>query len=67
MHRLFPMQSKKWVSWLVIPALAAIIAGVVLMLVRLGIDGVVAGGLLFAAGVDVFFISASRPPRLRHA
>ena len=61
------MYSKKWVRWLVIPALAAIIAGVVLMLVRLGIEGVVAGGLLFAAGVDVLFISASRPRQLRHA
>jgi len=52
----------KWVRYLVYPALALAIAGVILLFVRsLGIGGIIAGGLMFAAAVDVFFIGASRP------
>lgn len=52
----------KWVRYLVYPALALAIAGVILLFVRsLGIGGIIAGGLMFAAAVDMFFIGASRP------
>jgi len=56
---------KRWLRYLVLPAIAFVVVGTVLLFLRLGIEGIVAGGLLIAAGVDMFFIGASRP--LRHA
>ena len=55
--------------WLLVPGAIAIVAGAVLVFVRtLGVGGVIAGGLLFAAGIDMVFIGGAQPPpRLRHA
>lgn len=57
----------RWLRYLVIPALFAFAFGIWLMFARFGVEAVVLGGLLFAAGVDLFFIGASQPPRPRHA
>lgn len=57
----------QWLRYLVIPAVLAVGIGVYLLFARLGIEGIVAGGLLITAGVDMLFIGGSRPPRLRHA
>ncbi|HEY1958213.1 MAG TPA: hypothetical protein VGH28_21500 [Polyangiaceae bacterium] len=66
-HALRGMQRKQWLRYLVIPAVIAFGFGIWLMFARLGIEGIVLGGLLFVAGIDLFFIGASQPPRLRHA
>lgn len=56
-----------WLRYLPIPAVLAWGFGIWLMFGGFGVEGVVLGGLLFAAGIDMFFIGAAMPPRVKPA
>jgi hypothetical protein len=56
-----PRGMKKWPRYLMVPGVVFVVGGSILLFVRLGIEGIVAGGLLVTAGIELFFIGLSRP------